>query len=208
SRRTRRAGRRGMLRPTISDCGMLSMACRPAGKAAAIAAARSGAATNRPMIGKGFVAAIQPAAPAAAQNPAHRPATAAIASLAGRGASMAGASAATRETIMAAVATGPMKSSMASSGNRRCPGTWGASKDVQHHLLRALPIRMGREGPSEFPMPYTAQHKLATRQKILESARRLFNTKGFAAVSIEEVMTEAGLTHGGFYRHFSGKDEL
>jgi AcrR family transcriptional regulator len=57
-------------------------------------------------------------------------------------------------------------------------------------------------------MPYTAQHKLETRQKILESARRLFNSKGFAAVSIEEVMTEAGLTHGGFYRHFSGKDEL
>ena len=57
-------------------------------------------------------------------------------------------------------------------------------------------------------MPYTAQHKLATRQKILESARRLFNAKGFAAVSIEEVMSAAGLTHGGFYRHFSGKDEL
>jgi TetR/AcrR family transcriptional regulator, transcriptional repressor for nem operon len=57
-------------------------------------------------------------------------------------------------------------------------------------------------------MPYTAQHKLATRQRILESARRLFNAKGFAAVSIEEVMSEAGLTHGGFYRHFSGKDEL
>jgi TetR/AcrR family transcriptional repressor of nem operon len=57
-------------------------------------------------------------------------------------------------------------------------------------------------------MPYTAEHKLATRQKILESARRLFNAKGLAAVSIEEVMSEAGLTHGGFYRHFSGKDEL
>ena len=57
-------------------------------------------------------------------------------------------------------------------------------------------------------MPYTAQHKLATRQRILESARRLFNAKGFAAVSIEEVMDNAGLTHGGFYRHFSGKDEL
>lgn len=57
-------------------------------------------------------------------------------------------------------------------------------------------------------MPYTAQHKLETRQKILESARRLFNEKGFAEVSIEEVMENAGLTHGGFYRHFSGKDEL
>ena len=57
-------------------------------------------------------------------------------------------------------------------------------------------------------MPYSARHKLETRQKILESARRLFNLKGFAEVSIEEVMDNAGLTHGGFYRHFSGKDEL
>ena len=57
-------------------------------------------------------------------------------------------------------------------------------------------------------MPYSVQHKVATRQKILESARRLFNSKGFAEVSITDVMENAGLTHGGFYRHFSGKDEL
>jgi len=57
-------------------------------------------------------------------------------------------------------------------------------------------------------MPYTAQHKLETRHKILESARRLFNSKGFADVSIGEVMDGAGLTHGGFYRHFSDKAEL
>ncbi len=57
-------------------------------------------------------------------------------------------------------------------------------------------------------MPYTAQHKLDTRQKILESARRLFNSKGFAEVSIGEIMDGAGLTHGGFYRHFADKAEL
>ncbi len=57
-------------------------------------------------------------------------------------------------------------------------------------------------------MPYTPEHKRETRQKILESARRLFNGKGFAEVSIGEVMDGAGLTHGGFYRHFAGKDEL
>ena len=57
-------------------------------------------------------------------------------------------------------------------------------------------------------MPYSAEHKRDTRQRILESARRLFNRKGFLDVSIEEVMKNAGLTHGGFYRHFSGKDEL
>src|SRR4029453_11251500 len=57
-------------------------------------------------------------------------------------------------------------------------------------------------------MPYPATHKHHTRQRILESARRLFNSKGFAQVSIGEVMENAGLTHGGFYRHFKDKDEL
>ena len=57
-------------------------------------------------------------------------------------------------------------------------------------------------------MPYSEEHKQETRQKILESARRLFNRKGFTEVSIEEVMESAGLTHGGFYRHFRGKAEL
>jgi len=58
------------------------------------------------------------------------------------------------------------------------------------------------------PMPYAPEHKHATREKILESARQLFNRNGYAAVSIEEIMNGAGLTHGGFYRHFSGKGEL
>ena len=57
-------------------------------------------------------------------------------------------------------------------------------------------------------MPYSARHKQDTRQRILESARRLFNSKGFAEVSIGEVMENAGLTHGGFYRHFKDKSEL
>jgi TetR/AcrR family transcriptional repressor of nem operon len=36
----------------------------------------------------------------------------------------------------------------------------------------------------------------------------LFNRKGFSEVTISEIMTSAGLTHGGFYRHFKSKDEL
>jgi len=39
-------------------------------------------------------------------------------------------------------------------------------------------------------------------------AARLFNRKGFSEVTISEIMTSAGLTHGGFYRHFKSKDEL
>jgi TetR/AcrR family transcriptional regulator, transcriptional repressor for nem operon len=57
-------------------------------------------------------------------------------------------------------------------------------------------------------MPYSPKHKRDTREKILESARRLFNRDGYSGASIDEIMSDAGLTHGGFYRHFSGKDEL
>jgi AcrR family transcriptional regulator len=57
-------------------------------------------------------------------------------------------------------------------------------------------------------MPYSPKHKLDTRQRILESAKRLFNKKGFSEVSIDEIMENAGLTHGGFYRHFSRKEDL
>ena len=57
-------------------------------------------------------------------------------------------------------------------------------------------------------MPYPPEHKQATRQKILEAARRLFNRRGFSEVTIDEVMAEAGFSHGGFYRHFDSKEEL
>ena len=57
-------------------------------------------------------------------------------------------------------------------------------------------------------MPYTPEHKIRTRGRIVESARRLFNRHGFEQVSIDQVMAEAGLTRGGFYHHFKCKDEL
>jgi len=57
-------------------------------------------------------------------------------------------------------------------------------------------------------MPYSADHKLKTRQKIVENARILLNRHGFNGVSIDMVMEEAGLTRGGFYNHFKNKEEL
>lgn len=46
------------------------------------------------------------------------------------------------------------------------------------------------------------------RRRILDAASRLFRDKGFDSVSVAEVMNAAGLTHGGFYGHFSSKDDL
>jgi TetR/AcrR family transcriptional repressor of nem operon len=57
-------------------------------------------------------------------------------------------------------------------------------------------------------MPYTAEHKARTRSRIVDSARTLFNSHGFDQVSIDQVMAHAGLTRGGFYNHFTSKDDL
>jgi TetR/AcrR family transcriptional regulator, transcriptional repressor for nem operon len=45
------------------------------------------------------------------------------------------------------------------------------------------------------------------RGKIQQASARLFREQGFKA-SLDEVMSAAGLTHGGFYGHFRSKDAL
>jgi TetR/AcrR family transcriptional repressor of nem operon len=57
-------------------------------------------------------------------------------------------------------------------------------------------------------MPYPAGHRDRVRKKIVESARRLFNRRGFESVSVNSIMAHAGLTHGGFYSYFESKSDL
>ena len=57
-------------------------------------------------------------------------------------------------------------------------------------------------------MPYPAGHRSKVKKKIIDSARRLFNRHGFDSVSIQQIMTGAGLTHGGFYSYFTSKSDL
>jgi len=47
-----------------------------------------------------------------------------------------------------------------------------------------------------------------TRKRIVQAAARQFREKGIAATGLAELMKAAGLTHGGFYKHFSSKDQL
>jgi TetR/AcrR family transcriptional regulator, transcriptional repressor for nem operon len=57
-------------------------------------------------------------------------------------------------------------------------------------------------------MPYPLHHRAEIRQKIIDSARRLFNRQGFDATSVAQIMRGAGLTHGGFYTYFTSKSDL
>ncbi|HSQ20067.1 MAG TPA: helix-turn-helix domain-containing protein [Blastocatellia bacterium] len=44
--------------------------------------------------------------------------------------------------------------------------------------------------------------------RILEAAARLFRKSGYDGVGVDAIMSEAGLTAGGFYAHFSSKEAL
>lgn len=48
----------------------------------------------------------------------------------------------------------------------------------------------------------------ATREKILEVAEKIILKKGFSGTSIDEIISGAAITKGGFFYHFSGKNEL
>jgi TetR/AcrR family transcriptional repressor of nem operon len=57
-------------------------------------------------------------------------------------------------------------------------------------------------------MPYATGHRTDVKEKIVQSARGLFNRHGFDNVSITQIMAGAGLTHGGFYNYFKSKSDL
>ena len=57
-------------------------------------------------------------------------------------------------------------------------------------------------------MSYSKEHKQRSRKKILQSAYTLFSTKGFHAVTVDEVMLDCSLTRGAFYAHFRSKSDL
>jgi TetR/AcrR family transcriptional regulator, transcriptional repressor for nem operon len=46
------------------------------------------------------------------------------------------------------------------------------------------------------------------RQTVLHAASKMVRERGVDGVTVPEVMATAGLTHGGFYRHFESKDAL
>lgn len=48
----------------------------------------------------------------------------------------------------------------------------------------------------------------ANRQSILEAASRLYRERGLDGVGVADITRDAGLTHGGLYRHFDSKDAL
>ncbi len=57
-------------------------------------------------------------------------------------------------------------------------------------------------------MGHSKAEKAETHKRIVKIASRRFREDGLAGVGIAELMKEAGLTVGGFYKHFDSRDDL
>ncbi len=57
-------------------------------------------------------------------------------------------------------------------------------------------------------MTLREQQKQQTRRSLLECAKELFVERGYAAVTIDDVVSAAGCSRATFYLHFSGKPEV
>lgn len=57
-------------------------------------------------------------------------------------------------------------------------------------------------------MKVSREQVALNRERIIETAARLFREKGYDGIGVADLMKSAGLTHGGFYGHFASKEEL
>jgi TetR/AcrR family transcriptional repressor of nem operon len=57
-------------------------------------------------------------------------------------------------------------------------------------------------------MKISREQVAENRRNILYAASKLFRERGFQDVTVAEIMSAAGLTHGAFYSYFSSKEDL
>lgn len=54
----------------------------------------------------------------------------------------------------------------------------------------------------------SSNRKEITHTRIVETAARAIRRSGYDGTGVADIMKEAGLTHGGFYAHFSSRDAM
>ena len=55
---------------------------------------------------------------------------------------------------------------------------------------------------------HSRAEKAESHDRIVKVAATRFRENGVEGVGVADLMKDAGLTHGGFYRHFASRDEL
>src|SRR5882757_11279990 len=68
--------------------------------------------------------------------------------------------------------------------------------------------RFGYRFSSRATMRHSKTEKAKTHERIVTVASKKFREEGLAGIGIADLMKEAGLTVGGFYKHFKSRDAL
>jgi TetR/AcrR family transcriptional regulator, transcriptional repressor for nem operon len=61
---------------------------------------------------------------------------------------------------------------------------------------------------SGYAVGHSKEDKADSHERIVRTAAARFREQGVDGIGVADLMKEAGLTHGGFYRHFESRDEL
>lgn len=57
-------------------------------------------------------------------------------------------------------------------------------------------------------MGHSKKDKATSHERIVDTAAARFREAGVDGVGVADLMKDAGLTHGGFYRHFASREDL
>lgn len=63
-------------------------------------------------------------------------------------------------------------------------------------------------GPTGAPNAPRSRKGAATRARLVEAAKRVFERDGFLAARVSDIAREAGLSHGSYYHYFDSKEQL
>ena len=69
-------------------------------------------------------------------------------------------------------------------------------------------IHFVKPGTKGFSMGRSQLEKQKTHERIVTLAAKRLREEGLEGIGVAELMKEAGLTVGGFYKHFASRDEL
>lgn len=79
---------------------------------------------------------------------------------------------------------------------------------INASYITAIMYNVKQNLAKESGMKVSREQAALNRERIVETAARLFREKGFDGIGVADLMKGAGLTHGGFYGHFASKEVL
>jgi TetR/AcrR family transcriptional repressor of nem operon len=93
---------------------------------------------------------------------------------------------------------------------------WPRPSGQHTQQIKVFPIRFRFRLAFRISLEYDDRHmkraatrsKEATHERIVETAARAIRRSGYGGTSVADIMKEAGLTHGGFYAHFSSREAM